>query len=180
MVAATETIPERRVAQLLTAAGLRLATAESCTGGLIAHRITNVPGSSEYFLGGVISYSNEAKERILGVSPATLERFGAVSEQTSGEMAAGARRLFGAELAVSATGIAGPGGGTPNKPVGLVYVALSAPDAQWSREFVWSGDREENKRLSADAALALLIEYLEVVNRSRPNVRPSTSPLAKR
>ena len=148
------------VGQALLERHLTLAVAESCTGGLIGHRITNVPGSSAYFLGGVISYANDAKERLLGVSHATLYDFGAVSEQTAREMARGARRALGADVAVSVTGIAGPGGALPGKPVGLTWIALSARDADEARQFIWSGDRVANKDQSAEAALALLADYL--------------------
>jgi PncC family amidohydrolase len=151
---------EVQLGRLLTEAGLTIATAESCTGGLISHRITNVSGSSNYFLGGVVSYSNEAKARILGVSRRSLELYGAVSEQVALEMARGARRLFHSDLAISATGIAGPTGGTPEKPVGLVYVALAAPDGEWCERHLWAGDRETNKRLTAEAALSMVVRYL--------------------
>ncbi|MCR4403934.1 MAG: CinA family protein [Candidatus Acetothermia bacterium] len=151
---------EERVGELLRARGLTLAVAESCTGGLLGHSLTNLPGSSDYFLGGVIAYSNRAKERLLGVRRETLESEGAVSELTAREMARGARRLFGSDLALATTGIAGPGGGTPEKPVGLVYVALAAPDKELCVRHIWQGDRLENKRRSAERALELLVEYL--------------------
>ena len=151
---------EITIGQLLLERHLTLAVAESCTGGLIGHRITNVPGSSTYFLGGIISYAYEAKERLLGVSHDTLYDFGAVSEQTARAMARGARRALGADVAVSVTGIAGPGGAMPGKPVGLTWIALSARDADEARHFIWSGDREANKAHSAEAALALLAGYL--------------------
>ena len=151
---------EAVVGDRLRRAGLTLALAESCTGGLVAHRITNIAGSSDYFLGGVVAYANAAKQTILGVSPDTLRRHGAVSEETALEMARGARRLLGADAALAITGIAGPGGGSSDKPVGLVYVALSTADAERCRRFVWAGDRLTNKQLSADAALRLLLEYL--------------------
>jgi|SRR5579859_5505814 len=152
---------EMRVGQMLLRRNLTLAVAESCTGGLIGHRLTNVPGSSTYFLGGIISYSNGAKEHLLGVNHATLSDFGAVSEQTAREMARGARRALGADVALSVTGIAGPGGAMPGKPVGLTWIALSARDADQARSFIWDGDREANKAQSAEAALALLQEYLQ-------------------
>jgi len=151
---------EIAVGQLLLERRLTLALAESCTGGLIGHRITNVPGSSDYFLGGIISYANDAKERLVGVSHETLLSFGAVSEQTAREMARGARRALGTDIGVSVTGIAGPGGAMPGKPVGLTWIALSAHDAEEARHFIWSGDREANKAQSAEAALALLAGYL--------------------
>ena len=151
---------EIEIGQLLLERRLTLAVAESCTGGLIGHRMTNVPGSSSYFLGGLISYANEAKERLLGVSHDTLDGFGAVSEQTAREMARGARRALGADVAVSVTGIAGPGGAMPGKPVGLTWIALSARDVDEARHFIWTGDREANKAQSAEAALGLLAGYL--------------------
>ncbi|MGC8880358.1 MAG: CinA family protein [Anaerolineae bacterium] len=148
------------VGEQLRARGWRLAVAESCTGGLVGHWITEVAGSSDYFLGGVIAYSNQAKEQLLGVHPSTLLQHGAVSEATAREMAAGVRRLLGADVALAVTGIAGPGGGTTEKPVGLVYIALDAPDHQTCRRHVWDGDRAANKAQSAHAALALLRDYL--------------------
>ena len=147
--------------QLLLQHHLTLATAESCTGGLIGHRLTNVPGSSEYFLGGIIAYANEIKERVLGVSHLTLDAHGAVSAETALEMARGARQVLGVDLAVSVTGIAGPGGGTAEKPIGLVYVALAAPDFERVERFVWDQDREGNKWESSEAALRLAQEYLQ-------------------
>jgi PncC family amidohydrolase len=152
---------EEEVGELLRAKRLTLATAESCTGGLLGHLITNVPGSSAYFLGGVVAYSNEAKERLLGVRHETLMEEGAVSAAVALEMARGARALFGADLALSTTGIAGPGGGTPQKPVGLVYIALVAPDRELCERQIWGGERLENKRRSAEQALLLLKGYLE-------------------
>lgn len=152
--------PEMTLGKLLAGAGLTLAVAESCTGGLIGHRITNVAGSSEYFLGGVVAYAYAAKERVLKVPHNVLYDYGAVSEEVALAMARGVRRLMGADLAVAATGIAGPGGGMPGKPVGLVYIAISSRDAERCRRFVWAGDRETNKALSTDAALRTLIGYL--------------------
>jgi PncC family amidohydrolase len=151
------------VGRLLLQHHLTLATAESCTGGLIGHRLTNVPGSSDYFLGGIIAYANEIKERVLGINRQTLEMHGAVSAETALEMARGARRVLGVDLAVSVTGIAGPGGGTPDKPVGLVYVALAASDFERVERYVWDQDREGNKRESAEAALRLVHDYLQRV-----------------
>lgn len=151
---------ETQVGNLLRERGLKIATAESCTGGLIAHRITNVAGSSDYFLGGIVAYANEAKVGQLGVSWDTLHAHGAVSRETVIEMARGARAALGAEIAVSVTGIAGPGGGMPDKPVGSTWVGLAAPKGEWARRFVWSGDRLENKEFSAEAALQLVLDYL--------------------
>jgi PncC family amidohydrolase len=160
---------EARVGQALLQRNLTLAVAESCTGGLIGHRLTNVPGSSIYFLGGIISYSYDAKERLLGVSHATLYDFGAVSEQTAREMARGARRALGADIGLSVTGIAGPGGAMPGKPVGLTWIALSAREADEARQFIWDGEREANKAQSAEAALDLLADYLQRVTGAHPS-----------
>jgi PncC family amidohydrolase len=151
---------EEEIGRLLIEANLTLATAESCTGGLVAHRITNVAGSSAYFLGGVVSYANEAKEALLGVRHETLLAHGAVSEEAAREMARGARERLGAGVAVSITGIAGPTGGTAEKPVGLTYMALAAPDAERCQRRVWTGDRLANKEASAGAALQMIVEYL--------------------
>jgi PncC family amidohydrolase len=152
---------EAKVGQLLHSAGLKLATAESCTGGLIGHRLTDVPGSSDYFLGGVIAYAYEAKVALLGVSWETLKAHGAVSRETVLEMASGARRALAADLALSVSGIAGPSGGLPDKPVGTTWVGLSTPEGSWARLFVFSGDRSENKAASAQEALQLLFDYLQ-------------------
>jgi PncC family amidohydrolase len=151
--------------EILKARGLRLAVAESCTGGLVGHRITNVPGSSGYFLGGLIAYSYEAKNRMLGVSWETLNRSGAVNRETVLQMARGAREALGADIAISVSGIAGPGGGTPEKPVGLTWIGLSAPDYEAAWSYVWQGDRVENKAQSAEQALRVLVEYLRRENR---------------
>ncbi|HLF27472.1 MAG TPA: CinA family protein [Anaerolineae bacterium] len=152
---------EEVVGQLLIEQRLTLALGESCTGGLIGHRLTNVPGSSTYFLGGIIAYAYEAKERLLEVKHNTLYEHGAVSAETALEMARGARRALGADIGVSVTGIAGPGGGLPGKPVGLVYIGLSARDIERVERCVWDSDRAGNKVLSAEAALSMLKEYLE-------------------
>ena len=151
---------EQKVGELLSQRGWTLAVAESCTGGLLGHLITNVSGSSAYFAGGVISYSNEAKEAVLGVPHQILIEHGAVSRETALAMARGARRVLGTDLAVSVTGIAGPTGGTPEKPVGLVYIGLAAEDAEFAEKHVWAGDRESNKAQSAEAALKLILRYL--------------------
>lgn len=152
---------EEQIGTILTIQGLTLSTAESCTGGLLGHLITNVPGSSAYYLGGCVAYADDAKEVLLGVRHETLLAHGAVSEETAREMARGARQRLGADVAVSTTGIAGPTGGTADKPVGLVYVALSAPDAELCQRHVWQGDRLANKGQSARAALQLLLAYLK-------------------
>jgi len=147
---------EDAVGRLLIERGLTLATAESCTGGLLGNRITNVAGSSEYYLGGIVSYSDAAKMNLLGVSQETLKEFGAVSEETAQEMAAGARRVLQSDVGVSITGIAGPTGGTEDKPVGLVYIAVDVAGDVAVRKFVFSEDRRYNKELSAQAALNLV------------------------
>lgn len=151
---------EVEVGRLLSARRLRLGLAESCTGGLVGHRITNVPGSSEYFMGGVVSYSYEAKVAVLGVSWDTLHACGAVSRETVLEMAHGVKRLLAVDIAVSISGIAGPGGGTAEKPVGTTWIALVAGDGEWTRKFQFEGDREQNKAASAEAALQMLCDYL--------------------
>ncbi|MFN2157901.1 MAG: CinA family protein [Anaerolineae bacterium] len=156
----------KTVGQLLGAHGQTLSTAESCTGGLIGDAITDIPGSSDYYRGGVIAYANEAKQNVLGVRPGTLAVLGAVSEETALQMARGARRLFGTDYALSVTGIAGPGGGTRQKPVGLVYIALVGPNVERAERHVWEGDRRANKRASARRALQVLIEHLRGGNRA--------------
>jgi PncC family amidohydrolase len=152
------------VGRLLAAKGMTLAVAESCTGGLVGHRITNVPGSSDYYRGSITAYANDVKEALLGVRGESLDRYGAVSEQTAREMAEGVRQVMEADLGVSVTGIAGPTGGTPGKPVGLVYVGLAAPSGEWVDEYVFEGDRWENKSRSAEAALDMVRRYLEGVS----------------
>ncbi len=141
-------------------AGLSLATAESCTGGLIGHVVTEHPGSSAYYAGGIVSYSDAVKEAQLGVSHATLQAHGAVSAQVAAAMAEGARRRFGTDLAVAVTGIAGPEGGSEAKPVGLTYVAVAGIAGAEVRRHLWHGDRAANKVRSAEAALGLLLERL--------------------
>lgn len=134
--------------------------AESCTGGLLASRITDIPGASDYFLGGVVAYENVVKERLLGVSAETLSRYGAVSEKTALEMAQGCQRIFGSDLSVAITGIAGPGGGTPEKPVGTVFVAVATSKGLRSVRLQLSGERIQNKAQSVDAALKLCLEAM--------------------
>lgn len=152
---------EMVLGQALRERGLTFAVAESCTGGLLGHRITNVPGSSEYFLGGVVAYAYEAKERLLGVEHNTLYEHGAVSRETALEMARGARSVFGADVGLSVTGIAGPGGGLPEKPVGLTWVAVSMREGEWAESYIFEGDRHANKAQSAEGAMALLHKILE-------------------
>ena len=140
--------------------GLTIATAESCTGGLVAHAITEIAGSSAYFLGGFVTYADEAKRDQLGVAPELLASHGAVSAQVARAMAEGARVRLATTAAVSITGIAGPGGGSDEKPVGLTYVAVVDQAGADVRRHLWSGDRSANKRDSAAAALELLLERL--------------------
>jgi len=155
---------EAYTGRLLTRAGLSLAVAESCTGGLLGHQLTNMPGSSAYFLGGVIAYDDSAKTNLLGVLAETIKEKGAVSAECALEMARGARRIFGADLALSVTGIAGPGGGTAEKPVGTVYIALAGPSVETVEHFCWQSDRAGNKQLSVEAALRMLTDHLEFVD----------------
>ena len=156
----------------LAAAGLTCATAESCTGGLVGHLITEIAGSSVYFMGGAITYSNAAKVKLLGVRPETLDADGAVSYATAGQMADGARILYDVDVAVAITGIAGPGGGSPGKPSGTVHVHVAARDGYSRGErYVWPADRSGNKLLSAGAALRLLLAYVD----QRPHATGTSS-----
>lgn len=152
---------EEKIGELLRQKGLRLGLAESCTGGLVSHRITNVPGSSDYFLGGIVAYANETKANLLGVNWETLEKFGAVSRETVIEMARGARRALAVDIGMAVSGIAGPGGGMPGKPVGLTWIGLShaAFESAWS--YIWDGDRRQNKERSTEQLLQLLLDFLE-------------------
>lgn len=147
----------RRLQARCVERGLTVVTAESCTGGLVAHLLTEVPGSSAYLRGGVVAYADEVKREVLGVPAEVLAAHGAVSAQVAVAMAEGARTRLGADLGVGVTGVAGPDGGTESKPVGLVYVAVAGggrpPEV---RRFLWPGDRSENKRSSAGAAIELL------------------------
>ena len=157
---------EVQIGPLLRAKGLKLVVAESCTGGLIGHRITNIPGSSDYYLGSVTAYAYEAKERLLGVKHDTLVAYGAVSRETALEMAQGVRQAlaldFGMDhvIGLSVTGIAGPGGGTPTKPVGLVWIGFSTPTGEWAWSYFLPGDREKNKADAAEQALKIIHAYL--------------------
>lgn len=143
-----------------------LASAESCTGGFLGHLITNSPGSSDYYLGGMITYANEAKEKLLGVKPATLEEYGAVSRETVLEMATGICQAFSKisskpVIGISISGVAGPAGGSPQKPVGTVWIGFSAPGFSQAYENHFDGSREEIKAQSAIRALRILRDYLE-------------------
>ena len=146
--------------QAKTGKPLTIGAVESATGGRIADRITNVAGSSDYFKGSVVAYSNEAKTSLLGVKKATFERYGAVSEQTALEMALGGRKLLDVDVCISDTGSAGPAGGTPSKPVGLFYLGLAAERTSFTQTHVFQGNREMIKRDAAEATLDLLKQYL--------------------
>jgi PncC family amidohydrolase len=154
-------VPEERVNAVLIKRGRTIATAESCTGGLLGDRITGVPGSSAYFLGGVIAYANDVKEHILNVPKETMVEHGAVSEETALEMARGARNVLNADYGLSVTGIAGPGGGSDEKPVGLTWVAVSGPEGDFAVKHIYPGDRDENKHAAVDSVLELLLEVAE-------------------
>ncbi len=151
---------EQAVGRLLKREAMTLALAESCTGGLVGHRVTNVSGSSEYFQGSVVCYSNKAKEDLLGVSPQTLERHGAVSGQTAREMAIGAKRALRADIAVAITGIAGPSGGSKEKPVGTVYLGLAGAEEVISKRYRFLGSRREIKAQAATMALDWVRRYV--------------------
>lgn len=155
----------RRLAALLSARRLTLATAESCTGGLVGAAVTAVPGSSDFYLGGVVSYANAAKVELLGVLPATLAAYGAVSAEMAVEMAAGARMRLQTDLAVSTTGIAGPGGGSPDKPVGLVFVAVASNSGVTAMCHHFEGDRETVRIGATLAALEALVAAVEGTGR---------------
>ncbi len=152
---------EEVVGELLRERNLTIAVAESCTGGLVQDKITDVPGSSDYFMGGLVTYSNEAKMKFLGVQKESLRQHGAVSEVVAREMAAGVRQAVGTDLAVSTTGIAGPTGATPTKPVGLVYIGLASKKMVFARKFLFGNDRRINKERAAQAALDLVRRYLQ-------------------
>jgi PncC family amidohydrolase len=144
--------------------GLTISVAESCTGGLLASRITDVAGASAYFLGGVVAYQNDVKERLLAIPRQVLAKVGAVSEETAWAMARGCRELFGSDIGVSITGIAGPSGGTAEKPVGLVYIAVEGLAGRRCERFCWAGDRTSNKESSVRAALEMILSLLAEEN----------------
>ena len=150
------------VGELLGQKGLTLALAESCTGGLVSARITGVPGSSLYYKGGVVSYDNRVKEKVLGVSAQDLNLRGAVSRQVARGMALGVRDLLEADIGLSVTGIAGPGGGTEDKPVGLVYIGLCTREVAAEHELRLAGSRDEIRRATVKEALAILHTYLTI------------------
>ncbi|MDR1756731.1 MAG: CinA family protein [Culturomica sp.] len=153
--------PEIEAGRRLKSRGKTVATAESCTGGYIAHLLTSVAGSSDYFKGGVVAYSNRVKEQLLGVDPAAIRTEGAVSETVVRQMAEGARKRLDTDYAVSVSGIAGPSGGTPEKPVGTVWISVAGPERTIARKYLFSAVREQNIVCSARKALELLQEELE-------------------
>jgi len=151
---------EQEVGNLLRQRGLTLGIVESATGGLISHRITNVAGSSDYYRGSVTAYSNKVKIKVVGVKEDTINKYGAVSHQVAEEMAQGGRKVLGADICLADTGIAGPSGATPGKPVGLFYLGLSHQAGTFSQKHNFRGNREQNKLDAAEAALGWLKEYL--------------------
>lgn len=153
--------PEMSFARKIAALGVTIAAAESCTGGNVAHLITAVPGASKYFLGGVVSYANEVKENVLGVQKTDLEKYGAVSEPVAIQMAQGVRKLTGADYAVSTTGVAGPDGGTAQKPVGTVWIGVAGPQGAYAREFHFSATRERNISKASLKALEMLLAQVQ-------------------
>ena len=152
---------EIKIAELLIEKGQKVVFAESCTGGLIGHRVTNLAGSSEYYLGSITAYAYEAKVHWLNVSWDTLEAHGAVSREVVLEMAQGVRDALKADIGLSVSGIAGPGGGLPEKPVGTTWIGLATAEGTWARHFCWHGDRLQNKLYSSEAVLQMLLDYLE-------------------
>ena len=152
---------EQRLVKLLIEKGMKISTAESCTGGLVAQRITSVAGSSACFDLGVVTYANEQKTKILGVSEESLKNFGAVSEEVALEMSKGAKRISGADFAVGITGLAGPGGATDEKPVGLVYISICGENIHEAEKFIFSGTRDEVRFQASDEAMKFVIRELE-------------------
>lgn len=152
---------EEMIGVLLLQQTKRIAVAESCTGGLVAHRITNVQGASSYFEAGLVTYSNKAKEVFLSVPGALIRAKGAVSEEVARSMAEGVRNAAGVDIGLAITGIAGPGGGTDEKPVGTVYIALAVPEGTLARKFFFKGDRKEIKLQTSEEALRFILDHLE-------------------
>jgi nicotinamide-nucleotide amidase len=150
-----------KIANLLNQKKLTIATAESCSGGLIAHALTNISGSSNYFERGIVSYSNNAKVDLLGLSDEILEKYGAVSKQVAIVMAEGIRIKSKVDIGISTTGIAGPTGGTKEKPVGLVYIAVSTVENVIVKKFQFKGDRLQNKESTSNAALKMLLDTID-------------------
>ncbi|HEY93829.1 MAG TPA: CinA family protein [Dehalococcoidia bacterium] len=152
---------EKVIGYILISKRMTLGVIESATGGLISHRITNVAGSSDYYKGSITAYSNEIKNRIVGVKQETLDKHGSVSSQTAEELALGGKKILEVDICIADTGIAGPGGATSDKPVGLFYIGLSHGNMTFNRKHIFSGDREQNKKEAAETALQILKEYLE-------------------
>ena len=153
---------EIEIGKLLLEKKYTISCAESCTGGLLTDRLTNVPGSSAYVKGAVVAYSNEVKMNILHVKQETLNNFGSVSEETAKEMAENVRKVLNTDIGVSITGLAGPGGGTPQKPVGLVYIGISGPNGDKVEQFNFNGPRTDVKEKVVEAALVLIQVYLTI------------------
>ncbi len=151
---------EQEVGNLLRQKGLTLGIVESATGGLISHLITNIPGSSDYYKGSVTAYSNEVKIKVVGVKEDTINKYGAVSYQVAEEMAQSGRKILAADICLVDTGIAGPSGATPGKPVGLFYIGLSHQAGTYSQKHYFQGNREQNKHQAAEVTLSWLKEYL--------------------
>ena len=146
--------------KLIKESGYTLSSAESCTGGLIGHLITNIPGSSMFFPGGIVAYSNEIKSALLDVSPELLKQHGAVSEEVAAAMATGVNKRMKTDIGVSTTGVAGPGGGTPEKPVGMVFIGLAFRDRVIVEKYHWPFNRLENKESSAEQALQMIVDHI--------------------
>jgi PncC family amidohydrolase len=153
--------PAEEIINYMREKNLTLGTVESATGGLIAHLITNVPGSSDVFQGSIVAYSNEVKKKIVGVRESTLKEYGAVSAQVAIAMAKDGRKVLGVDICLADTGIAGPSGATTEKPVGLFYLGLSHKESSFTRKHLFNGTREENKQQAAQAALKWVREYLK-------------------
>lgn len=153
--------PAYRIGEELKRRGWTVSVAESCTAGGLASRITDVPGSSSYFLGGIVAYQDRVKVRLLAVPPSVISRSGAVSAEVARAMAAGGKAALGSDVSVAITGIAGPGGGTPDRPVGLVYIAVAGPDGIDCERFLFPGDRSAVRRSAVDAALEMVLSLLE-------------------
>jgi PncC family amidohydrolase len=159
---------EIELGELLSKRGLTISVAESFTGGMIGHVITNAPGSSRYFQGGVIAYANEVKMAILGVAEKTLIAHGAVSRETVIEMARGIRSVLSTDIGISSSGIAGPGGGSAEKPVGLAWIGLSAPHQDYAEQFLFSGDRFQIKQQATQTAIQRVIDFVTALPQPEP------------
>lgn len=154
--------PEKKLAIALKSAGATIALAESCTGGGVADRLVALPGISEVLRGGVVAYTDDVKRDVLGVSPESLDRYTAVSEAVAKEMAEGARRVFSSDVAVSVTGIAGPGGGTVYTPVGRVYIGIATPEGSYAFGFTFRGNRKKVRKKAVKWALSLALSEIRI------------------